>query len=411
MNSFFGHVSTPSSIVDSMVNIIEKNIHCDEKIKVLEPGCGNCPFLRKILKLIPNATLTGIEINEKFIELSEKEKEKINIIIADYLLQDFDEKFDVIIGNPPYGIPSNDKHYKLKVNDDVKKIYKKRFVTWFGKYNLYGAFIEKSISSLKENGKLIFVLPGTFLFLSEFVKLRKYLSLNGETNVYYLGKNVFGKEANVSVVVLFFIKSTKNKNRITLLNFNDSSIVNSNLNWNGEDIAFQTEKTKKMEEDSFLLKDLFEVRISPRVTEIRKNGAIFREEKENCLPILNSKNLLHETINYDKNYSGFYVKKEETLEIKKIYDAPRLVLSMNPKNDGRYAIAFDEKNYAWMGDVYHLVLKKEKCYLRNKIENKIIKYFYEEDVNQYIRDKYRDITYHLSKSQIEKIPIKKSLLN
>lgn len=403
----FGHVSTPNSIVNAMVDFVRAEIEEKKEINVLEPGCGSCPYLKKIREINPNACLHGIEKNPEFIAISEEERKNINIIVDDYLLHDFNRKFDVIIGNPPYGIPSHNSHYKLYVDEKTKNEYKNKFSTWFGKYNLYGAFIEKSIVSLEENGKLMFVTPGTFLFLDEFKKLRKFLSENGETKVYYVGKNAFGENVNVSVVFLFFEKSKLKKGSFSLHEFENFKEIIKNENWKGEEQTFVTEKTKKLDADSIFLGDIFHVFISPRTSEIKKWSFATKEKKDNQVFLLNSKNLFHKKIEYEINYSGYFIGKKEIKNIKKFYEIPHLVFSLGRKNDGKYAMAFDEKCYPWIGDVYHLILKKSWLFLKNKIEEKIINYFYAEGINGYIDDKYRDLTYHISKSQIEKIPIPK----
>lgn len=126
--------------------------------------------------------------------------------------------FDLIIGNPPYGIPSLSEHYPIKIDPTTKNKYKNQFETWYGKYNVYGAFIEKSIKLLKPKGQLIFIVPATFMILDEFKKLRAFLSQNGKTVIIYLGQEVFKPEASVSVVVLNFLKSLA-VNRLELLEY------------------------------------------------------------------------------------------------------------------------------------------------------------------------------------------------
>ncbi|MGB9601849.1 MAG: Eco57I restriction-modification methylase domain-containing protein [Limisphaerales bacterium] len=91
------------------------------------------------------------------------------------------------MGNPPYGIPSPSNHYTIKIDTKIKEKYKSQYKTWYGKYNVYGAFIEKSIKLLKQEGQLIFIVPATFMILDEFKKLRLFLSENGDVKLIYLG--------------------------------------------------------------------------------------------------------------------------------------------------------------------------------------------------------------------------------
>jgi 23S rRNA G2445 N2-methylase RlmL len=76
--------------------------------------------------------------------------------------------FGVVIGNPPYVI-SKDKQ--------LRQIYKESV---FGRPNLYGFFIHKSLSSLlSESGILIFINPRTLLTDAYFKALRAFILRHG----------------------------------------------------------------------------------------------------------------------------------------------------------------------------------------------------------------------------------------
>lgn len=159
----FGIFFTPDRAVDFMIGLIddEKILKQKKEFAVLEPACGMTQFLtglkRNKLALYKRAIKIGIEINKSIVE--NINHPGIEIINADFLLWRSEQKFDIIVGNPPYGIPSLSEHYTIRVNDETKNIYKRNFSTWYGKYNVYGAFIEKAIQLLKENGQLIFITP------------------------------------------------------------------------------------------------------------------------------------------------------------------------------------------------------------------------------------------------------------
>jgi len=86
-------------------------------------------------------------------------------------------------------------------------LYKQLYETWKGKYNIYGAFIEKSVKILNNEGILVFIVPATWMILDEFTKLREFLAENGKIRIYYVGK-VFS-DLNVVCVILYFVKGGK----------------------------------------------------------------------------------------------------------------------------------------------------------------------------------------------------------
>ena len=283
----YGMFFTPECVVDFMVGLIDFEQYKNKKdIAILEPACGLAQFIFGIKRNQPDffqqAKIFGIEINRDVIDYLDKLiiDGNIELINADYLLWQTETLFDLIIGNPPYGIPSLSDHYTIKVNNDTKQKYKNLYETWFGKYNVYGAFIEKSIKLLKPDGRLIFVVPATFMILDEFRKLRKFLSQNGKTSIIYLGSNAFKPEADVSSAVLDFHKSDKIASYLELSEFRDNEIciIKSDSDWNGEVIKFKTNYTQALGNTcSYQLGDIYDIRVSPRTPEIKNSSYIEKE--------------------------------------------------------------------------------------------------------------------------------------
>ncbi|MCM8768393.1 MAG: N-6 DNA methylase [Candidatus Omnitrophica bacterium] len=281
----YGMFFTPGWVVDFMVNLIDVKELTDKKdIHILEPACGLAQFLigikRNHSSLFNRAKVIGVEINQEVINYlrSLSIDNNIELIKEDFLLWEPETSFDLVIGNPPYGIPSLSEHYTIKVDPNTKERYKNLYETWYGKYNVYGAFIEKSIKLLKTRGQLIFVVPSTFMILDEFAKLRAFLSQNGGTAIIYLGSDVFKPEADVSVVLLNFLKSDEFASRLELLEYKENKIntIKTNSKWQGEVITFETDYTLILESNcSHKLADIYEIRISPRTIEVKNNPNIY----------------------------------------------------------------------------------------------------------------------------------------
>jgi len=414
----YGIFFTPDWVVDFMVNLIDVSKFNKKKdISILEPACGLAQFLIGIKRNIPEffkrAKVYGVEINQDVVNYLKTLNigDNFEIIKDDYLLWEPNKYFDLIIGNPPYGIPSMSYHYPIKVDNATKEKYKRQFETWYGKYNVYGAFIEKSVKLLKQEGQLIFIVPATFMILDEFKKLRSFLSRNGGTAIIYLGSNVFKPEAEVSSVVINFIKSDKFLHTLELHEYlNDKiSCIKINPNWKGEVITFETNYTRTLETICFYrLGDIYEIKISPRTPEIKNNPYIIKGdifEESNYLPILNGKNLRCNKIIY-KNFTGYWIKKSDVKKLRRYFNVPHIVVGLGFRENGKVGAAIDEKCYPWMGDVYHLLRKDELfSYKFDMSDKEVVRYLNSEYVKKYIKDTYRDITYHLSITQIKNIPL------
>jgi len=411
---------TPQWIVDFMTELIEER---ESEIKILEPACGICQFLYGIKKnkekIFKRAKrIVGVEINEEIINYIYENNlnREMEIIHFDYLLWEADEKFDIIIGNPPYGIPSLSNHYAIKVDNITKSLYKKIYKTWYGKYNIYGAFIEKSINLLKENGQLIFIVPATFLILDEFKKLRKFLSENGKTEIIYMGSDVFKPYADITTVILKFTKTRDEKNNLAIYDYDyvnkKLEIINKNENWNGDIVLFSSDFSKIIDEIcSFRLEDIYDIRISPRTPEIKHNPNVIKSENlsdianDELLPILNGKNLKVGRVIYEP-ITGYWIKKQDKTTLRKFFDKPHIVVGLGFRGSGQIGSAYDYKAYPWMGDVYHLIRKRTLTNRKFDLnDEEVVNFLNSKIIRNYIKDVFRDITYHLSITQLKILPL------
>ncbi len=411
----YGIFFTPEWVVDFMVSLIEKK----EESLILEPACGLAQFLlgikKKKLSLFKKSHLFGVEINKKIIEYLStlKYDKKIELDFHDYLLWKSKNHFDLVIGNPPYGIPGNSYHYPIKIDPKTKVKYRELYQTWHGKYNVYGAFIEKSVKLLRENGQLIFIVPATFMILDDFKKLRRFLSSQGFTQIIYMGPAIFKPEAAVASVILNFKKSSSYMGKLKLMRYKNSKVVqlSRNDNWKGEVIKFESKLTTDLSKIcSYNLGNVYDIRISPRTPEIKVkyNNYIISGEppnKKDYLPILNGRNLNCTGIIYESR-TGYWIKKSDIKKLRTYFSAPHIVVGLGFRGNGNVAAAYDKKVYPWMGDVYHL-LKKETLFINefDLTDYEVVKYLNSEFVKKYIADTYREVTYHLSITQLKSIPL------
>lgn len=412
----YGIFFTPERIVDFMVSLIKPSTYSNNKdVGILEPACGLAQFLTGIKRkhpwLFKRAKLIGVEINPDIIHYvtTLNNGNHINIFKADYLLWESNPIFNLIIGNPPYGIPSLSSHYTIKTDPETKERYKSLYETWYGKYNVYGAFIEKSIKLLKSQGQLIFIIPATFMILDEFKKLRTFLSENGQTNIIYMGPDVFKPDANVASVILNFYKS--DGAGLKLLEYRDNKIhlIKEDLRWKGDVVKFETNYTQTLERIcSYKLENIYGIKISPRTPEIKHNHCVIKEKPQNMndyLPILNGRNLKCNKISYD-GLTGYWIKKRDINEMRRHSDKPHLVVGLGFRENGRVAAAVDERCYPWMGDIYHL-LKRDDLFNSNfDMQNPEVQEYLNSDyLKKYVKDIYREITYHLSITQLKSLPL------
>jgi len=153
---------TPPSCVNKNLKLLQPYINNTKN--VLEPSCGSGEYITALHKLFPHLMITGIEYNETIYQsILQLNNENINLKNIDYLKYETDEKYDLIIGNPPYFVMKK---------TDVDKSYHRYFD---GRPNIFILFIIKSIQMLNDDGILSFILPKNFLNCLYYDKTRKYI--------------------------------------------------------------------------------------------------------------------------------------------------------------------------------------------------------------------------------------------
>lgn len=241
-----GQVFTPQALVDFILDGAGFTASTDQltDMTLLEPSCGDGAFLVRAANRIADALeverlskkamadrfarilqtkLWGIDIDPSAVKAARTALSSTynlrtgralgaeffakNIVVGDFLL---DEKLlsllppvqegrvDLIVGNPPY-VSTHE------LSSRHKATLRKRFSTATGRVDLYGLFIEQSISLLKTGGKLAFVVPDKFLLSQTARPLRKLLVEAGSvlSLARFDSHKVFEKAATVPCVFVF----------------------------------------------------------------------------------------------------------------------------------------------------------------------------------------------------------------
>ncbi|MBE6044634.1 MULTISPECIES: Eco57I restriction-modification methylase domain-containing protein [Clostridium] len=249
-----GVVYTPKEIADYMARevILKEDLINNPFIKVIDPSCGcgdillscyrrlnylyennleeinkrNNIMLTKedIPKHIIDNNLFGIDIDGKALKILAVDLFSIsghynssNFKNLDFLIDDIEEKYDIIIGNPPYvGHKSIDKDYSKKLKRKFKEIYK-------DKGDISYCFFKEALNRLNKKGRLSFITSRYFIEAPSGEELRKVLK---EVCSLYKIVDFYGirpfKKVGIDPVIIFLINEQEREENIEIIKPIDS---------------------------------------------------------------------------------------------------------------------------------------------------------------------------------------------
>jgi len=167
--------------------------------KILDPAVGTGEFLITAKEYYPNSQIYGWEIDPSLVNIAKKIAPYSHIERVDFIKKSNFEKFDFVVGNPPY--------FEFKLDPELRTNYSEILN---GRVNIYGIFIYKAIQLLKDGGYLAFVVPPSMNNGAYFAKLRNFIVAN--CNIEFLSIQqipTLFKDALQSVMLLV-LRKTKN---------------------------------------------------------------------------------------------------------------------------------------------------------------------------------------------------------
>lgn len=201
----FGQYFTPKVVADFMIGLADISANS----KILEPSCGEGVFL-EILQQKGYNNLTAFEIDEDLAT------DFPFVRYESFVSAVLDDKFDLIIGNPPY-IRWKNLENELKQELSTNPIWNKYFNSLCD--YLY-IFILKSIELLNENGQLIFICPEYWMNTTHSISLRNYMVQHGYfEEIYHFNETPIFDKVTVSIVIFKFVKSKQKTDKIKVAKF------------------------------------------------------------------------------------------------------------------------------------------------------------------------------------------------
>jgi len=183
---------------------------------LLDPGCGGGAFLDGVIRWCNGRGLkipicTGVELNPALGGLLRRKFGRgngISILNADFLGRALGT-FDLIIGNPPYvGIE--------KLSEQEKALYRSRFRTAHGRFDLYLLFFERALESLAPGGRLVFITPEKYTYVATASPLRQLMSRMQVEEIHLVDETTFADLVTYPAITTIQNRPPRTPTRIVL---------------------------------------------------------------------------------------------------------------------------------------------------------------------------------------------------
>lgn len=335
------------------------------------------------------------------------------------------EKFDVVIGNPPYVYTRDvnfgldfkkyvNDNYFLKLSSPKDKIKSK--ATQSGKINLFALFILNGKNIITPNGSLNFIIPNNLLRGTVFDTIRyDILKNNNIYSIVDLGAGVFDK-VTASTILFQIGNNTENFETKIVTNVKSLSDKIYNLkNINRDDFLKNTSYTFN------IMLNEKQLSLSNRIKEnkvdfgnycidiiegiVAHKHLIFPQKGNNTFELLEGKDIKRFKINDASNHIVWNLNEIHRKRPDYLWEEPKKIV-MQRISGGTMPLvaAIDKKKRKSFASTNNIVLKNDykDCYefFSGLLNSKLINWFY---ANNFSNNS--SLTVNISKTFLETLPI------
>ena len=173
-----GQFSTPYPLALDMMEYMKRSIGTDHP-SFIEPSVGTGVLYSAYMETFASKQpALGFEIDPHYFNPTKKfwQGSTLSLRCADFLFQDPDSQYDMLVTNPPYVRHHHiDSNVKVQLQD---KIYRQTGIKISGLAGLYCYFMMLSAAWVKEGGLLCWLVPSEFMDVNYGEAVKRYLTQN-----------------------------------------------------------------------------------------------------------------------------------------------------------------------------------------------------------------------------------------
>ncbi len=197
-----------------------------EDAKVLDPACGDGGFLIPLARRLADCPgkrsspglgcrIHGYDLDPEALLICLARLRKVMpgkgwpvLDRRDFLLQPPEEKFGIVIGNPPY---------RVNLPPATRSNLAARYSTAEGEKDLYTFFLEGAVNALEKGGHLLMLTSHTYLVNHQCARIRCFLFLeNSPKALYLLPPRFFPSAPGVLGTILHLEKGRDRVNEVAV---------------------------------------------------------------------------------------------------------------------------------------------------------------------------------------------------
>jgi len=199
-----------------MVRKLMRKMHVSASTTLLDPGCGEGEFIAGVLRWCAangkeTPRILGIEQHPGRASEAKRRfrsNPEVRIESADFLVPR-QERFDLIIGNPPYVSLGH-------LSSEERASYRERYQSARGRFDLYMLFFEQALRLLKPTGRLVFVTPEKFTYVESARALRRLLLERALVELHFVDESSFDGFVTYPVVTTIGPQSADSSTEVLL---------------------------------------------------------------------------------------------------------------------------------------------------------------------------------------------------
>lgn len=269
-----GEVFTPEELVKEMLDKIPTSVWKNPTSTFLDPCMGKGTFLIDILRRLTTiygysledamSRIYGYDVRVKYINYLKRGGFK-NVFHKDFLIEEFNMKFDVVVGNPPYQSSTSKSNSAnalwVKFGDKVKDLIKEEgflaFIhpdSWVNYSENYPNYGKGRMTTRLYRSRVFSVIKPQFVWLGDSIRSKYFAHVgvdfsvvigkktdkdvnltfkcdDSEIKIKKMGSKIVPKTSKKEIIAIFDKLFNNNDNFFPLIKNNDKGFVSDTRKW------------------------------------------------------------------------------------------------------------------------------------------------------------------------------------